>query len=152
MLPTHACSSLRDLQQHMSFYVDWGGGPGRNALICDTVRVVRVESDIAEFAFIDSTNTPLQHEHHLIMKADTAGMLIGLRPLVASVHAYVNTLPAMLVLIEGLYGYNIMTAVAPITISEVRMNVRFNRCIMNHAYNFERGDDKKQPTCVVVCC
>ena len=63
---------------------DWGGGPNRYALICDTVRIVRVTDALAEVAFIDSTNTPLQNEHHVIMTADTS----------------------------GLYGYNIMKAVA----------------------------------------
>lgn len=46
----------------------------------------------------------------------------------------------------GLYGYDIMTAVAAYGLNEVRMNSRWNRCLFNRAFNWERGHDQQQPT------
>jgi rhamnogalacturonan endolyase len=105
----------RDPDRQHSFYVDAGGGKTR--LVCTEVRVLRNTSELAEVAFIDNTSTPLQHEHHLIMRKGK----------------------------RGLYGYNIMTAVAATSINEVRMNARWDRSIFDHAYNWERGGGQ-QPT------
>ena len=53
-LGNNVSGSQNDGEQHMSFYVDWGGGPNRWALIAETIRIVRANSTLAEFAFIDS--------------------------------------------------------------------------------------------------
>ncbi|KIF78259.1 hypothetical protein QR77_39685 [Streptomyces sp. 150FB] len=98
-----------------SFYVDDSGGKTR--LICTEVRVVRVGPELVEVAFVDNTSTPLQHEHHLIMRSGR----------------------------RGLYGYDILTAVAPTAINEVRMNSRWDRSIFDHSFNWERGKGQ-QPT------
>ena len=98
-----------------SFYVDAGGGASR--LVCSQIRVLRLSADLVEVAFVDTTSTPLRHEHHLIMRRGK----------------------------RGLYGYVILEAVAPTSINEVRMNVRWDRSIFDHAYNWERGKGQ-QPT------
>lgn len=105
----------RDPDRQHSFYIDASGG--RTRLVCTEVRVIRATPELAEVAFVDTTGTPLQHEHHLIMRAG----------------------------VRGLYGYNILTAVAATSINEVRMNTRWDRSIFDHAYNWERGGGQ-QPT------
>jgi rhamnogalacturonan endolyase len=105
----------RDPDRQHSFYVDAGGGKTR--LVCTQVRVLRASHDLVEVAFLDTTSTPLQHEHHLIMRRGK----------------------------RGLYGYDILTAAVATTISEVRMNARWDRAVLNNAYNWERGSGK-QPT------
>jgi rhamnogalacturonan endolyase len=62
----------RDPDRQHSFYVDAGGGKTR--LVCTRVDVLRVERDLVEVAFVDTTSTPLQHEHHLIMRAGRRGL------------------------------------------------------------------------------
>lgn len=99
-----------------SYYVDASGG--KQTLVVDTVKIIRVGADVVEAAWIDSKSVPLQHEHHIIMTADTA----------------------------GLFGYDIMTASAPFSISEVRLNTRWDRCLLNRPFQFERGNDTQQPT------
>lgn len=105
----------RDPDRHHSFYIDAGGGKTR--LVCTRVTVLRVGPDLAEMAFIDDTGTPLQHEHHLIMRSGR----------------------------RGLYGYDIMTAAVATSINEVRMNTRWDRAILDHCFNWERGKGR-QPT------
>jgi rhamnogalacturonan endolyase len=105
----------RDPDRQHSFYIDASGGKTR--LICSQIKVLRVGPDLAEVAFVDNTSAPLQHEHHLIMRRG--------RP--------------------GLYGYDILTAVAATSINEVRMNTRWDRGILDHVYNWERGAGQ-QPT------
>jgi rhamnogalacturonan endolyase len=105
----------RDPDRAHSFYVDAGGGKTR--LVCSQVKVLRVERNLVEVAFVDTTSTTLRHEHHLIMRAGK----------------------------RGLYGYNILTAVTSTSISEVRMNTRWDRSIFDHSYNWERGKGQ-QPT------
>jgi rhamnogalacturonan endolyase len=105
----------RDPDRQHSFYIDAGGGSTR--LVCTEVRVLRNTAELAEVAFVDNTSTPLQHEHHLIMRKGK----------------------------QGLYGYDIMTAAATTSISEVRMNARWDRGIFDHSYNWERGGGQ-QPT------
>jgi rhamnogalacturonan endolyase len=105
----------RDPDRAHSFYIDAGGGATR--LVCTEVRVLRNTPDLAEVAFIDRTSTPLRHEHHLIMRRGK----------------------------PGLYGYDILTAATATSISEVRMNVRWDRSIFDHAFNWERGGGQ-QPT------
>jgi rhamnogalacturonan endolyase len=105
----------RDPDRQHSFYVDAGGGKSR--LVCSQVTVARVTPDLVDVAFIDTTSTPLRHEHHLIMRAGR----------------------------RGLYGYNILTADTATTINEVRMNTRWDRSILDHCFNWEHGKGQ-QPT------
>lgn len=105
----------RDPDRQHSFYIDASGGKTR--LVCSQVRVLRTTPDLAEVAFIDNTGMPLQHEHHLIMRRGK----------------------------PGLYGYDILTAPSATTINEVRMNARWDRSILDHSYNWERGSGQ-QPT------
>lgn len=105
----------RDPDRRHSFYVDAGGGKTR--LVCSQVKVLRVSPELVEVAFADVTSVPLQHEHHLIMRAGK----------------------------PGLYGYDILTATAATSINEVRMNTRWDRAIFDHCYNWERGKGQ-QPT------
>ncbi|MGN6127213.1 MAG: polysaccharide lyase family protein [Humibacter sp.] len=105
----------RDPDRQHSFYIDAGGGKTR--LVCSQVRVLRASRDLVEVAFLDTTSTPLQHEHHLIMRRGK----------------------------RGLYGYDILTASVATSINEVRMNARWDRAILDNAYNWERGSGK-QPT------
>lgn len=107
----------RDPDRQHSFYVDAGGG--RSRLVCSRVVVLRAGDDLAEVAFVDTTSSPLRHEHHLVMRRGR----------------------------RGLYGYDILTNVAatPTSINEVRMNTRWDRRIFDHAFNWERGGGQ-QPT------
>lgn len=105
----------RDPDRQHSFYVDASGGKTR--LVCSRVDVLRAEPGLVEVAFVDTTSTPLRHEHHLVIRSGH----------------------------RGIYGYNIMTAVADTSINEVRMNTRWDRSLLDHAYNWERGAGQ-QPT------
>ncbi len=105
----------RDPDRQHSFYIDAAGGKSR--LVCDRIDVVRLEHGLAEVVFVDSTSTPLRHEHHLIIRAGR----------------------------RGLYGYDILTAVEATTINEMRMNTRWDRSILDHCFNWERGKGQ-QPT------
>ncbi|MDQ0635055.1 rhamnogalacturonan endolyase [Arthrobacter pascens] len=105
----------RDPDRQHSFYVDASGGKTR--LVCSRVDVLRAEPGLVEVAFVDTTSTPLRHEHHLVMRAGR----------------------------RGIYGYDIMTAVTDTVINEVRMNTRWDRSLLDHAYNWERGAGQ-QPT------
>lgn len=107
--------SPRDPDRQHSFYIDAGGGSSR--LICTEVRILRSTPDLVEVAFVDKTSRPLQHEHHLIMRRGK----------------------------PGLYGYDILTAATGTSISEIRMNTRWDRSIFDHAFNWERGSGT-QPT------
>ncbi|GHJ41553.1 polysaccharide lyase family protein [Streptomyces sp. TS71-3] len=98
-----------------SFYVDDRGGKTR--LMCTEVRVLRVGPDLVEVAFVDSTSTPLHHEHHLIMRRGR----------------------------RGVYGFDVMTAAEATTISEVRLVSRWDRTVFDHSFNWERGSGQ-QPT------
>ena len=84
---------------------------GNNGMTVSTMSVVRLNAAIAEIALFDTTGTPLRHEVHYIIRSGR----------------------------NGIYGYHILTAVAPTSITEVRHVVRFNRCLLNHIYNGERG-------------
>ncbi|HEY7202591.1 MAG TPA: polysaccharide lyase family protein, partial [Candidatus Dormibacteraeota bacterium] len=107
----------RDPDRQHSFYIDAGGG--RSRLVCSQVAVLRAGDDLVEIAFLDSTTTPLRQEHHLIMRRGR----------------------------RGIYGYNILTNVGTVqtSINEVRMNTRWDRSILDHAFNWERGAGQ-QPT------
>jgi rhamnogalacturonan endolyase len=105
----------RDPDRQHSFYVDEGGG--RTRLVCTELRMLRATADLVEVAFVDNTSAKLHHEHHLVMRRG--------RP--------------------GLYAYDILTAAIATSINEVRMNARFDRSILDHCYNGERGAGQ-QPT------
>lgn len=107
----------RDPDRQHSFYIDASGGQTR--LVCSQIKVLRTSVDLAEVAFVDTTSSPLRHEHHLIMRRGR----------------------------RGLYGYDIVTNVSatPIAINEIRMNTRWDRSIFDHAFNWERGGGQ-QPT------
>lgn len=105
----------RDPDRQHSFYVDAGGGKTR--LVCSRVDVLRVTDELVEVAFVDTTSTPLQYTHHLVMRRGR----------------------------QGLYGFVVMTVVADTSLSEVRMNTRWNRGLLDHAFNWERGSGQ-QPT------
>ena len=109
--------SPRDPDRQHSFYIDASGGKSR--LVCSEIRVLRLGSDLTEVVFADTTSSPLRHEHHLIMRQGT----------------------------RGLYGYNVLTNAGdtPTGINEIRMNTRWDRGILDHAYNWERGSGQ-QPT------
>src|SRR5690349_4638199 len=62
----------RDPDRQHSFYVDASGGKSR--LVCSEVRVLRLSRDLVEVAFVDTTSTPLSHEHHLIMRRGRRGL------------------------------------------------------------------------------
>lgn len=105
----------RDPDRQHSFYIDSGGGKLR--LLCSRVDVVRLSDDLIEVAFVDTTNTPIQHTHHLVMRRGK----------------------------PGLYGFVVMSIVADTTLNEIRMNTRWNRGLLDHSYNWERGSGQ-QPT------
>jgi rhamnogalacturonan endolyase len=105
----------RDPDRQHSFYVDAGGGKTR--LVCSRVDVLRASKDLVEVAFVDTTGTPMQHTHHLVMRRGK----------------------------QGIYGFVVMTIVADTSTNEIRMNARWNRGIFDHAYNWERGSGI-QPT------
>jgi rhamnogalacturonan endolyase len=105
----------RDPDRQHSFYVDSGGGKQR--LLCSRVEVVRMSDELVEVAFVDTTNTPIQHTHHLVMRRGK----------------------------PGLYGFVVMSIVADTTLNEIRMNTRWNRGLLDHSYNWERGSGQ-QPT------
>lgn len=107
----------RDPDRQHSFYIDAGGG--RSRLVCSQVAVPRAGDDLAEVVFVDTTSTPLRHEHHLIMRRGR----------------------------RGLYAYDVLTNVGDVqtSINEVRMNARWDRSILDHSFNWERGAGQ-QPT------
>ncbi len=105
----------RDPDRQHSFYIDEGGGKTR--LVCSEARVLRASPDLVEVVFADTTSAVLRHEHHLIMRRGK----------------------------PGLYGYDILRSLTATSISEVRMNVRWDRAIFDHAFNWERGAGQ-QPT------
>src|SRR5262245_57469028 len=72
----------RDPDREHSFYIDAGGG--RSRLVCSRVDVLRLTDDLVEVVFVDTTTTPLRHEHHLVMRRGR----------------------------RGLYGYDVLTNVA----------------------------------------
>ena len=106
----------RDPDRQHSFYIDAGGGTSR--LVCSSVHVLRLDADLAELAFVDNSSTPLQHAHHIVVRAGVAGV----------------------------YGFDHLTAVAATTISDVRMNARFDRGVLDHVWSDERGALEQQPT------
>ncbi|MBO0798481.1 MAG: hypothetical protein J2P31_06630, partial [Blastocatellia bacterium] len=100
---------LAPLDGQNSFYVDASGGTP--SLACSQVKVLRSSPDLVEVAFVDTTTTTLQPEHHLIMRRGK----------------------------PGLYGYVIETANSAFTISELRVVARWNRTLLDHVFNWERG-------------
>ena len=104
-----------DRDRRHSLYIDAGGGTSR--LVCSSVRVLRLGADLAEIAFVDNSSTPLQHAHHVIVRAGVA----------------------------GIYGFDVVTATEATTLSAVRLVARFDRSVLDHAFSDERGLGQ-QPT------
>ena len=100
---------LAPLDGQNSFYVDASGGTP--SLVCSQVNVIRNTPDLVEVAFVDTTTASLRPEHHLIMRRGK----------------------------PGLYGYVIETANTAFTISELRVVARWNRTLLDHVFNWERG-------------
>jgi rhamnogalacturonan endolyase len=100
---------LAPLDGQNSFYVDASGGTP--SLVCSQVKVLRNSPDLAEVAFVDTTTATLRPEHHLIMRRGK----------------------------RGLYGYVIETAASNFSISELRVVTRWNRTLLDHIFNWERG-------------
>jgi rhamnogalacturonan endolyase len=100
---------LSPLDGQNSFYVDASGGTP--SLVCSQVRVLRNTPDLVEVAFVDTTTATLRPEHHLIMRRGK----------------------------PGLYGYVIETANTAFTINELRVVTRWNRTLLDHIFNWERG-------------
>jgi rhamnogalacturonan endolyase len=106
---------LAPLDGQNSFYVDASGGTP--SLVCSQVNILRQSPDLVEVAFVDTTTSTLRPEHHLIMRRGK----------------------------RGLYGYTIETANTAFTISELRVVTRWNRTLLDHVFNWERGMGQ-QPT------
>lgn len=96
----------RDVDRNRSFYLD--SGAGRNHLVVDTVRVVRVTPELAHFAVID--NRALHLEHHFVMLRGESG-----------VHPYV--------IIKSAPGANT---------GETRTMYRFDMDLLDYAWTNER--------------
>jgi rhamnogalacturonan endolyase len=109
---------LAPLDGQNSFYVDASGGTP--SLVCSQVRVLRNTPDLAEVAFVDTTTATLRPEHHLIMRRGK----------------------------PGLYGYVIENANTAFSISELRVVTRWNRTLLDHAFNWERGSPDAPGTTV----
>ncbi|WP_213805034.1 polysaccharide lyase family protein [Granulicella sp. dw_53] len=100
---------LAPLDGQNSFYVDASGGTP--SLSCSQVKILRNSADLVEVAFVDTTTATLRPEHHLIMRRGK----------------------------RGLYGYVIETAASAFSISELRVVTRWNRTLLDHVFNWERG-------------
>jgi rhamnogalacturonan endolyase len=105
-----------DRDRAHSFYIDAAGGASR--LVCSSVHVLRLGADLVELAFVDNSSAPLQHSHHVVVRAGVA----------------------------GIYGFDHLTAVAATTVSDVRMVARFDRSVLTRTYSDERGALEQQPT------
>ncbi len=60
----------RDVDAHRTFYLD--SGAGRDHLVTDVVRIVKVTPDLAHFAVVD--NRALHLEHHFVMLRGESGV------------------------------------------------------------------------------
>jgi len=109
---------LAPLDGQNSFYVDASGGTP--SLACSQVKILRNSTDLVEVAFVDTTTASLRPEHHLIMRRGK----------------------------PGLYGYVIETANTAFTISELRVVTRWNRTLLDHVFNWERGSPDAPGTSV----
>lgn len=98
---------LTPLDGQNTFYVDASGGTP--SLACSEVRVLRVSSDLVEVAFVDTTTASLRPEHHIIMRRGK----------------------------PGVYGFVVELANTAFTISELRVVTRWNRTLLDHAFNWE---------------
>ena len=85
-------------------------GGGAARLICSQIWVVQNTTDIAEIAIKD-TSSSLRHEHHLFMRRGKSGV----------------------------YGYNLLSTPSGASSNEIRMNPRWDRGLLDHAFNWERG-------------
>lgn len=101
-----------------AWYQDWAGGKGGDVAGVDTVRVLRVTSTLVEVAFADTRHPQRRLEQHVIM---TSG-------------------------VRGVYTFTAMTVVAAgEELNEIRHNTRWDRCVLNFAFNHERPAGQ-QPT------
>ena len=94
-----------------TWYEDWSGGSNGNAAGVDTIRILRLTPDLAEIALADTQHPRRRLEQHILMTTDTVGLY---------------TFTAMTVVSSG-EGLN-----------EIRHNTRWDRCVLNHAFNHER--------------
>ena len=129
------------------WYVDWGGGSNGQVAAWNTIQVIRVTPDLVEWAFTDTQHATLQ----VRMVCGPAACPLQRPPrapppqLVILTPSHPNSPPQhdlhmiMTSDVRGVYMFNIMRAVAATSISEVRFNSRWDRCILNQVYNFERG-------------
>ena len=94
-----------------TWYEDWSGGSNGNDAGVDTIRILRLTPSLAEVALADTRHPRRRLEQHILMTADTA----------------------------GLYTFTAMTVVsAGEGLNEIRHNTRWDRCVLNHAFNHER--------------
>ena len=102
-----------------TWYSDWSGGKGGDVAGVDTLRVLRLSADLVEVALADTRNAARRLEQHIVMTSD----------------------------VRGVFTYTALTVVAAggDTLNEVRHNSRFERCLLNHAFNHERPPGQ-QPT------
>jgi rhamnogalacturonan endolyase len=101
-----------------SWYCDWNGGKNGAHQGVDTIQVLRITDDLVEVALADTQGTHRQLTQHIVMTSDTT----------------------------GLYTYVSMTVVSTGEgLNEIRHNTRWDRCLLNHAYNHERPTGE-QPT------
>jgi len=101
-----------------SWYQDWSGGKDGNDAGVDTIRVLRISDSLVEVALADTQNARRRLEQHVVM---TAG-------------------------VRGVYTYTAMAVVAAgEALNEIRHNTRWDRCLLNYAFNHERPPSQ-QPT------
>lgn len=101
-----------------TWYQDWSGGKNGNVAGVDTIRILQVTDTLVEVVLADTRHLQRQLEQHLIMKSD----------------------------VRGIYTFTIMTVVANgEQLNEIRHNTRWDRCILNYAFNHERPISQ-QPT------
>ena len=101
-----------------SWYQDWSGGKDGNDAGVDTIRVLRLSDSLVEVALADTQNPRRRLEQHVVM---TAG-------------------------VRGVYTYTAMEVVGNgEALNEIRHNTRWDRCVLNYAFNHERPPSQ-QPT------
>jgi rhamnogalacturonan endolyase len=94
-----------------TWYEDWSGGKSGNVAGVDTIRILRVTDSLVEVVLADTRHPLRRFEQHLIMIND----------------------------VRGIYTFTVMTVVASgEQLNEIRHNTRWDRCVLNYAFNHER--------------